>query len=728
MRRLSLLLGICVWLMNAALACAQPIAKVRFVRDVEPVLAKSGCNAGACHGSFQGRGGLRLSLFGFDPRADYDALVKQLRGRRVFPGAPAQSMLLRKPSLDVPHGGGRRIAHDDEAYRTLHDWIAQGLAAPEPEADLVRRLIVEPQEATLPVGAEVALTVQAEFSDGELRDVTRWAQFESRNPNSASVSVMGMVKALSPGQTAITARYLGALVPISVVTPFQTLDAFPELPRFNYIDALVEAPWRGVGLLPAELCSDEEFLRRVYLDLIGTLPTAQEAREFLASTDEAKRSRRIDDLLARPEYVEYWTLKWSDLLRAHRRSLGDKGLGSFLGWLRQALRENRPVDAMVRELLVARGNLYQHGPVAFFFIDKGPEELAETTAQVFMGVRLQCAHCHHHPFEVWSQEDYYGLAAFFAGMERKDTREGGTYGGSQSVRFTPGGVLSHPGTGAPIRPRALGAAPSEAPLEADSRQLLADWLCTAQNPFFARNLVNRYWGALLGRGLVEPVDDLRGSNPASHPELLEALTRDFVDHGFDARHMLRTIANSRVYQLASRTSPRVDVENRFFSYHRVRRLPAEVLLDAINQVCGTHETFAGLPPGTRAISLPDPSVESYFLEVFGRPKRTTTCECERGGQPDLVQALHLINSERISSKLSAAEGRVALGLKAGRSNDDLLDELYLAALARYPSESERRTCAEFLAPIDMHDPSSRGAVFEDLLWTLLNCAEFSCNH
>ena len=693
-----------------------------FVRDVLPALTKLGCNSGACHGAFSGRGGFRLSLWGFDPHSDHRSLVTEDRGRRVFPSAPQQSLLLLKPSLALPHGGGRRIERDSEAFALLSRWLETGLVPPTGKDPVVTRLEVSPIEMVLEAGAEQDLVVRAHWSDGVAQDVTRWALYESRTDSVAGVAGTGRIKAGTPGRAVVTVFYYGQVAAVPVTVPFAKNVDLPPQSGSHFIDTAIVAEWRKLGLAPADRADDAEFVRRVHLDVIGTLPTAEEVRGFLASGEADKRAKLIERLLERPEYADYWSLKWSDLLRAHRRALGEKGLASFSGWIKQAFRENRPLDRIVRELLTAQGNLYTNGPVAFYFADKTPSDLAETTAQIFLGIRLQCARCHHHPFEVWSQDDYYGLAACFARVERKDTREAGRFGGAQSVRLAAGGTVQHPNTGQVVPPRFMGQAiPPDGP--ADERQALADWITRADNAYFARNVVNRYCGYLLGRGLVEPIDDLRATNPASHPALLDALAQDFIAHKYDLKHLIRTICTSQAYQLASDVSPQRDVDGAFFTHRKPRRLPAEVLLDAINQVVGSRETFEGMPAGVRAISLADSAVPSTFLDTFGRPLRLSTCECERPNRADLRQVLYLANSEALHAKLAAADGRVAKLLAAGRDQDQIIEELYLSALSRLPLAEERTSVKQLLSA----SPSPKEGL-EDLLWTLVNCAEFSYQH
>lgn len=727
-------------------ANARPVS---FVRDVAPALTKAGCNAGACHGSFQGRGGLRLSLLGFDPEFDHEALSKASRSRRVVPTAPESSLLLTKPVGDVPHGGGRRIARDSEVFAILRDWQLAGMPGAS-NAELTSiKLAAQPSELVLatphglaggvsppvtndavttigPTGGftpSARLTVTATFADGETRDVTAWALFDVRESHIAEVSRTGRVTAVKPGKTAVTVRYLGQVASISVAVPFSAEPVAIDFRPANFLDELALAEWQRMRVAPAPLASDEEFLRRVMLDLIGTLPTPDEVRAFSADTSADKRAKLIDVLLVRPEYVEYWSMRWGDLLRSHRRYLGDKGLASFTGWLRQSLRDNKPLDVMTRELLTAQGNLYANGAVGYFFIDEKVEDLAETTAQIFLGVRMQCTRCHHHPQEVWSQDDYWGLAAFFTRLESKDSGTyGSRFGGPRSLRVTEMPSPKRPLT-ITVAPRAFHEPLPAADAAADPRVWLANWMTRAENPYFARNLANRYWAALFGRGLVDPVDDLRATNPAAMPEVLDRLAREFTDHKFDAKHLLRTICNSRVYQLASELQPSRDPDGQLCTHRVPRRLSAEVLLDAVSQVTGVPESFDGQPLGTRAITLADPSFPSTFLTTFGRPLRNNACDCARAGNPDLSQALHLVNSTTLHQKVISDAGRLATLSKANKPEAEILDELYLATMSRKPHANE-------LAAIDelLRDAPSRAEGLQDLLWTLLNSSEFVFNH
>ncbi|MEI8383151.1 MAG: DUF1549 and DUF1553 domain-containing protein [Planctomycetota bacterium] len=710
-------------------------SSISFSRDVVPALTRAGCNAGVCHGSFQGRGGLQLSLLGFDAPFDHEVLTKGSRGRRVTVAAPQKSLLLLKPTGMVPHGGGRRITNDSEVVAILRQWIADGAQAPKPDDLAGLRLTVEPREMTFDTVSRESsdrtvqhrpITVTAAFADGTSRDVTAWALYDVRDKSIADVSRSGVVTAQKPGKTSASVRYLGQVASISVSIPFSTRTEF-EFPVANSIDRIVVDEWKRLGVVPAQLADDATFVRRVYLDLIGTLPSVAEVRTFLDDPRADKRSRLIDSLLERAEYVDYWSLRWGDLLRAHRRYLGEKGLASFNGWIRQSVRENKPLDKLTRELLTAKGNLFTNGPVAYYFIDEKVEDLAETTSQVFLGVRLQCTKCHHHPNEVWSQQDYYGLAAYFSKLEMKDSgAQGARFGGPKSIRPV---AIENPNRKPQmaVAPKVLSATSAVVTTattdSADPRQQLADWITHRDNPFFARNFANRTWAALLGQGLVEPVDDLRATNPAVMPQLLDALAKELADNQFDVKHLLRFICNSRVYQLAPELRPQRDADGMLLTHRVSRRLSAEVLLDAINQVAGTTETFAGQPVGSRAISLPDPSIASLFLTTFGKPARNSPCDCSRSSAPDLSQALHLANSTALHEKIVSPTGRLTSQLKAGRTDDELADEFYLATLSRLPTADERRVIQETLA-----SGISRDEAWQDLLWALLNCAEFSFGH
>lgn len=696
--------------------------EVSFSRDVLPVLTRAGCNSGVCHGSFQGRGGLKLSLLGYDPIADHESLFLAARGRRVNQPSPQESLLVRKAAGLVPHGGGQRLTRDSTGLATLTRYIAEGLKRPTADEPVVAALKVTPREFVLRPGESASLSVTAVWSDGQEQDVTQLALFDSRDRMTVEISPRGEVRILKPGKTAVTARFGGQVASVSVAIPFGESQKLDDFQPVNFIDRLALAEWQRLGVTPAGPASDAEFLRRVFLDLTGVLPTPDEARQFFADPDPGRRDAIIEMLLNRPEFVDLWSLRWSDLLRVHRRYLGDKGLASFRGWVRQSVRENKPLDRMARELLTAQGNLFSSGPVGYFFVDEKPVDLAETTAQVFLGIRLQCARCHHHPQEVWSQQDYYGMAAFFTRLEKKDTGDDGRFGGVRAMRPIDR-IAKDRQLEVPAEPKLLTSSTPAADPKGDIRVVLADWLTDRGNPFFAKNFANRYWFWLMGRGLVEPVDDLRATNPPSHPELLDALARELVEHHFDARHLIRLICRSQVYQRASELQPSRDADGMLLTHRVPRRLSAEVLLDAVNQACGTREKFEGQPPGTRATELPDPAVSSYFLATFGRPLRNSACDCSRGSQPDLAQALHLLNSTTMQNRITDSNGLLQKLMAAQLPADDMMTELYLATLTRPPSDAERAAIHELLA-----ESSSPAECWQDLLWTLLNSSEFVFQH
>jgi len=705
-----------------------------FENHVESVLSKQGCNTGPCHGAGSGKGGFRLTLRAYDPDLDYARLLYEGRGRRVVRIAPARSLLLKKPSLGVAHVGGLRLRRDTLEYRVLHEWIAAGAPGPKPNGPKIVGLEVYPADRTLQPGAEQRLLVTARFSDGHTEDVTHWAKYSSNEESIAKVDESGRVKMRGVGETAISVWYLGRVAFARLRVPYQSdgaMEWWSDGPSLHYIDRLILAKLAQLRLRPSSLCTDAEFVRRAYLDAIGTLPTPTETRAFLADRDPRKRAKLIDALLERPEYVDYWAYKWSDLLRVNRDHLGDKGMWAFYGWVRRSVAANKPWDRFVREILTARGPTTGSGPANFYRMGSKPEEFAETVSQAFLGIRVQCAHCHNHPFEKWTQADYYRMANFFARVGRKETDAG------EFVFTMATGDVTHPKLGRPLPPAAFDG-PALAPdAPGDRREFLADWMTAPDNPYFARAIVNRVWKHYMGRGLVEPVDDMRLTNPASNEPLLHALAKDFVAHHYDLKHLMRTIMRSRAYQrsacnLKSKIqNPKSD--DRFYSHYLPRRLTAEALLDAICQVTGAPEKYPGLPDGARAISLPDTQVGSAFLDIFGRPPRQVTCECERTAEPSMAQALHLINAKTLNDKIAAKGGLIDRLLDADKTDLEILDELYLACFSRPPTRPEReiveRALASALRQAPKSDPQMvRAQVFTDLLWALLSSPEFVFNH
>lgn len=703
-------------------------APTSFVREVAPVLTKAGCNQGACHGAQHGRGGFRLSLFGFDPAFDHSQIVQSAEGRRVVVSDPERSILLLKPTLTMEHGGGERIKPNSREYQILKRWLEDG--APEPAANdvTVTKIDVWPAKRLLKAGDRQQLLVTATWSDGRREDVTATARFDALNDSVAAVTPDGLVTAKSRGETHIMVRFGGQASVAQITLPYQDRgdkSRGAQAASFvtnNFIDAKLRAKWQDLGLAPSPAGNDAEFFRRIHLDAIGTLPAPDDVRKFLADKDSTKRDKAIDAVLNRPEFVDFWAYKWGDLLRINRTALEEKGMWSFHNWVRAALRDNKPVDEIVRDIILAEGSTFTEGPANFYRIARTPEEWSETVAQVFLGVRLQCAKCHHHPFEKWSQEDYYGMTAFFVRLGTKNSQEFGIFGRETVVYLRSSGEATHPRKRGVVKPHPLDGAECDDPL--DRRVKLAEWLTSKDNSLFARNIVNRFWGYLMGRGLVEPLDDLRATNPASNPELLDALAADFASHKFDLKHLLRTIMRSRAYQLSSKITDenRADVTNVHFTRYTVKRLTAEQVADGIDYATGTRQKYQGLPLGMRAIQLPDPVINSYLMDVFGRPARQVVCECERTTKPNIAQALHTLNGDFLNKKIADPSGRVALLLKDKTPVPAIVEDLYLATLSRPPREEELAKVHDYLGA------APTAEALQDLLWVLLNSREFLFNH
>jgi hypothetical protein len=696
---------------------------VSFNREIEPILTKAGCNSGGCHGASLGRGGFRLSLFGFDPAFDHDQIVRSNEGRRVVVSDPERSIILAKPSLVMEHGGGERLKLNSREYLRVRQWLEDGAPEPNPKDPQVEKLELFPSARVMVPGEEQQYAVTAIWSDGRREDVTPDAQFDTLNEAVAAITRTGFVTAKTAGETHIMVRYGGQVAIAQVTLPFAHLANYPKLPANNFIDEKLIAKWRELGLTPSPMCSDAEFLRRLYLDAIGTLPTPEEVRTFVADKSPDKRKKAIDKVLTRPEFVDWWALKWSDLLRVDRTAQQEKGMWSFHNWIRAQLRDNRPVDEFAREIVTAEGSTFTEGPANFYKTGRTAEDWSENTTQVFLGVRVQCARCHHHPFEKWTQEDYYGMAAFFARLGTKNSQEFGIFGRETVLYLRPTGEERHPRKGGVVPPHPLDGPTMED--EFDRRKRLADWMTKPENPFFARNIVNRFWGYLMGRGLVEPLDDLRATNPASNPELLDALAADFVSHKYDLKHLLRTIFNSRAYQLSSLVADgnTADGANTHFTRYTVKRLTAEQLADALDFVTGTREKYKGVPLGTRAIQLPDTQYASYLMDTFGRPARQLTCECERTTKPNIAQALHLLNGDFLNKKIAAKDGRIQKFLTAKTPTAQAIDELYLVTLSRPPSADERAKAAGWVKSA----PNVKAGL-QDLLWVLVNSKEFLFSH
>ena len=694
---------------------------VSFRNEVVPALTKLGCNQGACHGAQHGKGGFKLSLLGFEPAPDHTAIVKSAEGRRVTPFAPDESLLLLKPTLGVAHGGGRKLDPSSPEYALIKLWLEEGAPAPGDADPTVKGLAVLPDRRVLEPGDGQRLVVLATLSDGSVRDVTATARFDTLNEAVAKVDGAGRVSAVGQGETNVMVRDRGYAAMVRLTVPYARDVAFAFKPR-NIIDEKAGAKWRSLGLSPSPPCGDAEFLRRAMLDAIGTTPSAAEIEAFLADDDPEKRSKLVDRLLGRPEYVDFWSLKWGDILRVNGEKLGKPGMLAFNLWLRTAFRENRRVDRMVEELVTAQGSIFTNGPANYFRVATGPDDLAETTAQVFMGVRLQCAKCHHHPFEAYGQDDYYGLAAYFARVRTKGSNEFGLFGNEQVVFVAKGGEVTQPRTGKTMKPRPLNDEPADDPV--DRRRALARWLTSAKNPWLARNVANRYWGYLMGKGLVTPIDDLRETNPPTNPELLDALSSEFVASGFDLKHLLRLVMNSQTYQLSALPTPDNRLDTAFFTHYTLKRLTAEQLLDAVNLATGTVEKFPLQPTGTRAIALPDTNYPSYFLDTFGRPMRVQACECERTTDPNLSQALHLMNGDLVNRKVGQPDGYLARLLRDPKLTDEtLVRSLYLATFNRPAEPAEVDAAKRLIA-----EAPTRSVGAQDLFWGLLNAKEFLFNH
>lgn len=693
----------------------------RFLTDVMPVLTKAGCNQGACHGAASGKGGFKLTLLGYDPELDYETITRAQGARRVTPAEPENSLLLRKPTLRVAHRGGLRFRVGSPEYRLLRDWIAGGLPGPSPKEPRVVRLEVIPPVQTLAIGQTQRFIVLAHYGDGTRRDVTAQTLFTANDETVASVTPDGEAKATGSGEGAVVIRYQGLVATARIVSPFGTPWSYTARPasHASTIDRLVMQKLAALGLRPSGRSSDTDFLRRAYLDVIGVLPTPNEVRAFVADRDPKKREKLIDTLLERPEYVDFWTMKWADLLRCSRRILSEKGMYTFYNWIRQSVAENKPWNQFARELLLAGGSTYQEGPANFFRTASKPEELAEATSQVFLGVRIQCARCHNHPYEKWTQNQYWQMAAFFAQMKAKK----GDGERELLVYASNSGEVKHPKTQKNVTPCALDSSPLPITYRGDRREALVNWLTSPQNPFFARILVNRIWRHFMGRGLVEPVDDMRVTNPPSNEALLDWLAQDFVQHGYDLKYLIRSIMLSETYQRSAEPAHGNERDTRYYSHYPFKRLGAEQLMDAIASATGVPEKFNGYPAGMRAVQLPDTAVPSYFLELFGRPARNTTCECERSDEPNLGQVLHLMNNASINAKLSAKNGRVASLIEAKLPDARVVEELYLASVSRFPTPQEKHQAVQLLARA-----KNRQQAAEDVLWALMNSKEFVFNH
>ncbi|WP_197532375.1 DUF1549 and DUF1553 domain-containing protein [Symmachiella macrocystis] len=736
---LSFRLAILGILLTFAPACAVA-GEISYLNDVMAVFSKAGCNQGVCHGNKFGKGGFRLSLRGQDPRFDYLSLSRNLSGRRVNVQNPAESLLLLKPTMEVAHEGGRRFDVDSVEYKILLQWLEANMPFDSDHAERLTGLTVTPQEKIV-VGDvdEIQLTVLAQFSNGTSRDVTRLAVYEPVNQN-VTVSIGGLVQREDFGETWVNVRYLDQQFAVRLAfISRQNGDNWKATNPHNYVDEHVFAKLKQLRLNPTPLCSDEVFLRRSYLDLLGLLPTSVEAQRFISDHRPDKRARLIEELLDRNEFADFWALKWSDLLRNEEKTLDRKGVENFHAWIRRAFALNMPLDQFVRELIVARGSTYENPPANFYRGLRDPITRAESSAQLFLGIRLQCAKCHNHPFDRWTQDDYYGWANLFAQVNyktvdntRKDRLDKNEFIGEQIVFMSSKGHVKHAVTGQPAPSRFLGAADRSIDEKDDRLLQLSAWIVSPENRQFARAQVNRIWYQLIGRGIVEPIDDFRVTNPPSNPKLLDALTDDFIASGYDVKCMIRTIINSHVYQAALPTAPGTAMELENFARPVIRRLTAEQILDAISQVAGKPVAFNGFPMGMRASQLPGVrairprdkqlSLGDQFLLTFGKPQRMQTCECERSNETTLSQTLQMVSGPLMNQLLAADENRLDELLQSKRSPAEIINDVFWSTLTRSP------TAEEMAAILSKVSGDLTRETLEDLLWALLNSNEFLLRH
>ena len=744
-----------------------------FRNNVQPVLAKAGCSSGACHGAAAGQGGFKLSLRGYDNEGDWKSITRSALGRRIVLADPARSLLLLKPTGAVPHKGGTKFEVGSLEYKILSEWIAAGAPPPKTDDARITKLEVTPEHITLKPGDNQQLAVKATFSDGSVQDVTRWVKYTDANASVTTVDEGGNVKVAGFGEGAITAWYLSRIAIATITAPYTNQVAagvFAKAPKRNFIDEEVLTKLRELNIPPSPRCTDEVFIRRAFLDTIGVLPTAAEVRAFLtdarsdsaskAGSEEAgkrgneknrsaepsspgsltsslphspARDRLIESLLARPEFVDYWSYKWSDLLLVNSERLRPAAMWSYYNWIRNSVAANTPWDRFVRELVTARGSTLENGAANFYALHEDPPNMAETTSQAFLGMSINCAKCHNHPMEKWTNDEYFGFANLFA---RVRSKTGG--GDGEKIIFAASeGNINQPLTGRPQKPKPLDGHALSMDDPSDRRTALADWLTSRDNTYFARAIANRVWANFYGAGIVEKVDDLRITNPASNEKLLSAAANHLADQKFDLKALMRTILQSETYQRSSVALPENAADQRFYSRYYPKRLMAEVLLDAYSQATGVPTEFRldlrnqnrGIgekyPAGLRALQLPDTRAFSYFLETFGRPDRVKTCECERTAEPSMSQALHIANGDTVNKKLSAKEGVVTKLLEASTPDEKLIEEASLACLSRLPTAAEK---VKFLQALTDTKGAERRAVVEDIYWAMLSTREFLFNH
>lgn len=692
---------------------------ISFRREVIPILTKARCNSGGCHGKAEGQNGFKLTIFGFDPLSDYDAIVRESRGRRISPATPAASLLIKKGSARMAHGGAMALEPGSDHERKLIRWISEGASFQNDDVDQVEivGIEVEPQQHVLLAGESLQLTVTTIDSLGRRRCVTSSSEFQSNAVTIADVDTKGLVQASDvAGEAAIFAHHLGHVATCRVTLP-RPGHSFQRPPEANFIDKLTWDKLQSLGIPPSAPCDDATFLRRASLDVTGTLPTVERVRSFLSDTSPDKRQRLIDELLDSDDYADFWTMKWLDILRADQLTISPQGAVAMQRWLRRCFAENRPYDQWAAQLLTVQGNTSAEGPGSFYKILNKPDEAARSVSQLLLGVRIECAQCHHHPSERWTQDDYVALAGFFTGLSLKTLPNG-----EQALISIGGKDLPHPRTGEPVAARVLGGATADFSGVDDRRQVLARWLTDPQNPFFAKAIANRMWAHYFGRGLIEPLDDIRETNPPTNPQLMAALAEHMRQLNYDLKAFTKTILSSHLYQTSSQALETNADDQQNFSHYYQRPLAAEVLLDAISQSAGVPEQFNGWPVGYRAIQIWDNHMPSYFFRIFGRPVRATVCECERSDEPSIAQALHLLNSPELHEKIAHRHGRARQLANSTLSPTEVIDELYLSTLSRFPDDAQRELMLSAFTELD------RRQAIEDVLWTLMNSKAFLFNH
>ena len=713
-----------------------------FRNDVQPVLAKMGCSMGACHGALAGKGGFKLSLRGYDAAADFEAITRAADGRRIEPSDPGRSLFLLKPTMTVPHKGGLRFDTESPAYALLSQWIAEGCKPPEETDRRIEKIDVIPGAVMLRPADKQGIVVRATFSDGRTRDVTQWAKFTATNEAVAGVGDEGRITCNGHGVGTVSVWYSSKIANIRITSPYDNQvspTVFREAKRRNFVDEEVLKQLAVLHLPPAQAANDATFLRRAFLDTIGKLPTADEVRAFLTNPAPDKRDQLIDDLLARDEFVDYWTYQWSDLLLVNGTRLRPAAVKAFYTWIHDQVKANTPWDKFAQQIVLAKGSSIENGATNFYALHQGPEDMSENVSQAFLGLSIGCAKCHNHPLEKWTNDQYYAMANMFARVHAKGWGGEGRNGdGVRTVFVSSRGDLIQPSKGVPQSPAPLDGEPLPTDSDQDRREELAKWLTSPDNPYFARAITNRVWAKYLGVGLVDPVDDLRLSNPASNEELLKEATKFLVDHHYDLKSLMRAILQSNTYQASSQPAESSRDDSRYYSHYYPRRLIAEVALDGISQVSAEPTEFTQIefpgadvekttfyPKGTRALQLYDSAVTSRFLRTFGRNQRAITCECERSNEPSLVQALHISNGDTIRAKLTAKDGKVESLAKGDQPLYRVIEELYLSALSRYPTDDE---VAKLLEATSNRAADKRRECIEDLFWAVLSSREFMFNH